>query len=1062
MSKQKSAQKVLLIAAGPSSVGQSGECDIAVRQACLALKSTGRHVVLVDANPANLALNTADQVYIQPLNRQLLTDIIRLEQPDALLPTAGGGIALHLTRELCAAGVLNQYGVTLLGMPAETLEQTGDCIAFKDLLRRCGFDSPEYMEVSRIDQAEFFTEKNGFPVLVKGSYGLAGSHSGLAFNVEELRSLVAERLSGSAPQRTLVEAPLIGWQQIEIEVLRDTQGRKVLLGIIEYLDPVGIHSGDAVCVLPAQSLTQPMVDQFTILSFELMDALALAGSATIRVGFQGHLDEIRVLDVTPRLTRASAFVSLAVGVAVGQAATLLAVGKGLDEIPFGGDKMLGEFRWNPSAVMVKVPCWDFHRLEGVPDWLGIPMRSTGAAVGIGSDFKEAFKKAVRAVEQSAARRFTRQPADPFSLPEILNHLATPSSRTYALLLEALRRGAEVDALVSITAIAPWFIEQFRMLTELEKEICQHQGGALPSDLIKRAKRAGFGDSDLAAMTCVGEELIRQKRIKAGIHPGWGVVAAGISAIPTIRFISYQLPVQASLPPSPAVVLLGCGPKHIGMGAEREYALVTAADKLADTGRRPVLINCDPYAVSLSMPLAGQAYCEPLCGESIATVCQMENSQMLMTQFHGTLTQRWIAELAGMGLTPMDFKPEVLALTEDRSQWTCLVHQLGVPQPNFATVLKETEAMRFADENGYPIWVQRTSDPAHERVLIMDPATLKELFENPSTDAGRVDLHLEAFLEYAIECEVDVVSDGTNVCIPEVMEQIELAGVHSGDSACVMPPYSTPPRHVDTIAAYAEKIAQSLDLKGLMTLQFAVLQDTVYLLGACPGASRTVPLTSMVCDLPLAELAVQVSQGAILKDLAYQNRRLPFFAVKASLLPFDRFPDLDPLLGPVMRSTGQVAAIADSFAMAYYRSQEACQFPLPMQGCVLITVTDADKPSIMEPARLFKEMGFEILATRGTHDFLTRNGIAARVVRKLGYGRPDLMDAIKTGQIALVINTPSGRQSQQDDAHIRQAAIRYRIPNITTPAGALAAAKAIAARKRGKPPVRPLSAYRTRG
>jgi carbamoyl-phosphate synthase large subunit len=1046
-------KKVLVIGSGPVIIGQGSEYDYAGTQALKALRSLGCQLIVVHSDPAAVMTDKdmADRTYVESLEPQTLSEIIRTERPDALLPFAGGQAGLNLTLDLLEIGVLAEYGIKLMGMPTATFAIGVEHRALQDLAAKLPIESPASHRISNLADGARIAEQLGYPVVVRPASARDGLGNSLAYNVEELQAAVKRCLAANRQHEALVEQALLNWQQVDVVILRDSAQQKFSLGCIEYVDPMGIHHGDSPCVLPAQTLSGALMESLQRMAFEIADAMALVGEASIRLAIQTETEKILLINIAPRATRASALASLAAGMPVSRIATFLASGLNLAELSETPLKAGAGWLTGPNRVAVRFPRFAFESFDEVPNRIGIRMRSVGASVGIGRSYKEALQKAVRSLDNG---RFGLARYDPLVTPcleDLLSQLALPASERHFQIYEALRQGATIDRLCRITRVKPWFIEQLKDLVGIEAQIAAHAGQTLPEGLLIQAQLDGFSDTHLISKLGCSEAQICQGRLDFSEKqiPLVQTLVSRVSALKEEKPASSK----GVLPSSKRsrIMMLGPGPHYIGQGQEFDHNCIQAVRAFRQAGMEIILLNCNPESILLDMEASDLLYLEPPTIEDIAKIYQKESAQGIVVQFAGQKMVEMASGLIENGMRVLGTDPQTIALARNHHHFRNLMRKLGIAQPEFELAGSQADIFSSAKKIGYPVAVRSTLAVDGQSMRIaMDPSMLAGYYDNSDQTPLPSPVIVEQFLEYAIEAEIDGLSDGKEIFIPAVMEHIELAGVHSADSAWVIPPYSTSLRHVDTIYEYTRKIAMELNVSGLLNVRFAIYNDTVYVLEFKPWASRSLPLLSKICDLPMAKLASQIILGQSLTELGLRKKPLPCFGIKEAVFPFGVFPEVDPLLGPKMRSTGSVLALADSFGMAYFKSQQEILLPLPTDGTVLITVTDADKPSILEPARLFKEMGFALKATKGTQEFLSRHGIAADMVRKLGFGRPDLVDAIKTGEVDLVINTPSGKQSQVDDSDIRKAAIQYRVPHITTPAGALAAAKGISARRRGQP------------
>ncbi|MGD9333473.1 MAG: carbamoyl-phosphate synthase large subunit [Desulfobacterales bacterium] len=1061
MPKREDIHKVLIIGSGPIIIGQACEFDYSGTQACKALRSLGYEIVLVNSNPATIMTDPgmADVTYIEPLNLQTMTDIIAAERPDALLPNLGGQSGLNLSSELAKTGVLEKYGVQVIGVNVDAIERGENRTAFKETMDRLGIEMPKSQAVNRVEDAENVAEELGYPVVLRPAYTMGGTGGGLVYNVEELRTITSRGLSASLVNQVLVEESVLGWEELELEVVRDAKNQMITVCFIENVDAMGIHTGDSYCTAPMLTIDPDLQKRLQKYSYDIVEAIEVIGGTNIQFAHDPKTGRVVVIEINPRTSRSSALASKATGFPIAFVSSLLAGGLTMDEIPYWRDGTLEKYTPSGDYVVVKFARWAFEKFEGVEDKLGTQMRAVGEVMSIGKNYKEAFQKSIRSLEIDRyglgfAKNFNKKTKD-----ELLNMLGTPTSERQFIMYEALRKGVDIETLYHITHIKPWFIEQMKELVELEEQILTHKGRIPPDDLFIQAKKDGFADKYLAYLLDIREKDIREKRISLGEVEAWEPVPVSGVENAAYYFSTYNASDKVEVSDRKKIMVLGGGPNRIGQGIEFDYCCVHAAFAIRDAGYESIMVNCNPETVSTDYDTSDKLYFEPLTVEDVLSIYEKEKPEGIIVQFGGQTPLNIANELTQAGVNILGTSPETIDLSEDRDRFRNLMRKLGIPQPESGMAGTVAEALDIAKKIGYPLMV-RPSYVLGGRAMeiILDEEMLLHYVAAAVEVSPERPILIDKFLENAIEAEADAIADGTDAFVPAVMEHIELAGVHSGDSACVIPPISIPPKHIETINEYTRKIAVELHVVGLMNIQYAIASDTVYILEANPRASRTVPIVSKVCNISMARLATQIMLGKKLSDLGLEKKSIPHFGVKEAVFPFNMLPEVDPLLGPEMRSTGEVLGMADSFGMAFFKSQEATQVPLPIEGTVLITIANKDKPSALEPARLFQELDFKIRATKGTHDFLAEHGIDSELINKLGYGRPDIVDAIKNGEINLVVNTPSGKDSKDDDSYIRKAAIKYNVLNITTTAAATAAARGIARRRKGQANVKSLQNY----
>ena len=1061
MPRRDDVKKVLIIGSGPIVIGQACEFDYSGTQACKALRKLGYSIVLVNSNPATIMTDPsmADRTYIEPLNVETLEQIIAAERPDALLPNLGGQTGLNLSSELARRGVLDRYGVRVIGVNLEAIKRGEDRETFTETMTRLGVDMPRSEIATSLEEAWAVLERIGLPVVIRPAYTMGGTGGGFAYNREEFEAIVTRGLSASLVHQVLVEESVLGWEELELEVVRDAKGKKITVCFIENVDAMGVHTGDSFCTAPMLTISREVQDRLQKYAYDIVDAIEVIGGTNVQFAHDPKTGRIVVIEINPRTSRSSALASKATGFPIALVSAMLASGVTLDEIPYWRDGTLDRYTPSGDYVVVKFARWAFEKFKGVQDRLGTQMRAVGEAMSIGKTYKEAFQKAIRSLEIGRyglgfARDFHER-----SLDSLMELLVEPSSERQFVLYEALRKGADVQALFERTHIKPWFLQQMKELVELEEEVLAYAGRLPPDELLVRAKRDGFADRYLAQILHVSEESVRARRTALGVVEAWDAVP--VSGVDGAAYYYSTYNGQDRVPVSSArkIMVLGGGPNRIGQGIEFDYCCVHAAFALRDLGYESIMVNCNPETVSTDYDTSDKLYFEPLTVEDVLAIYEKEKPEGVVVQFGGQTPLNLAAQLAAAGVKIIGTSPETIDEAEDRERFKALMERLGIPQPRSGMAHDLSEALTVASAIGYPLIV-RPSYVLGGRAMevVHDESMLREYMAKAVDVSPERPILIDEFLRSAIETEADAIADGTDAFVPAVMEHIELAGVHSGDSACVIPPVSIPRKHVETIEEYTRRIAVEMGVVGLMNIQYAIMDDTVYILEANPRASRTVPLVSKVCNIPMAQLATRAMLGARLGELGVRSRPVPHFGVKEAVFPFNMFPEVDPLLGPEMRSTGEVLGMADSYGLAYFKAQEAANAPLPLEGTVLITVAERDRAGLAEVARGFAANGFSILATEGTARFLAERGIEAGAILKMHQGRPNIGDAIKNGEIQLVVNTPAGRQSVSDDSYIRKAAIKYKVPYITTVAAALAAVRGIAAARQGRGGVKSLQDY----
>ena len=1061
MPKRTDINKILIIGSGPIIIGQACEFDYSGTQACKALRGLGYQIVLVNSNPATIMTDPgmADATYIEPLNVPTLTEIIARERPDALLPNLGGQTGLNLSSALAEAGVLEQYGVQVIGVNLDAIKRGEDRETFKNTMTALGIETARSDIAHTLEEAKVVLQKIGFPVVIRPAYTMGGTGGGFAYNMEEFETIVSRGLSASPVSQVLVEESVLGWEELELEVVRDAKNQKITVCYIENVDAMGVHTGDSYCTAPMLTITPELQARLQEYSYRIVDAIEVIGGTNVQFAHDPKAGRVVVIEINPRTSRSSALASKATGFPIALVSSLLAAGLTLDEIPYWRDGTLEKYTPSGDYVVVKFARWAFEKFKGVQDRLGTQMRAVGEVMSIGKNYKEAFQKAIRSLENGRhglgfARDFNRKP-----LSELLELLAEPSSERQFILYEALRKGAEIETLHKRTHIKRWFLEQMQELVALEEQILRHKGTLPPDDLLIRAKKDGFADRYLAQILGVSEQSVRERRIALGLAEAWEPVPVSGVENAAYYFSTYNAPDSVGSSDRKKIMVLGGGPNRIGQGIEFDYCCVHTAFALKDAGYETIMVNCNPETVSTDYDTSDKLYFEPLTVEDVLAIYAKEQPEGVLVQFGGQTPLNIARQLQDAGVRIIGTQPDTIDLAEDREQFNAMMNRLGIPQPESGMASTLDEALAIAARIGYPLIV-RPSYVLGGRAMevVHDEEMLREYLGKAVDVTPERPILIDRFLQNAVEAEADAISDGFDAFVPAVMEHIEMAGVHSGDSACIIPPVNIPAKHIATIEEYTRRIAVEMGVVGLMNIQYAIADDTVYILEANPRASRTVPLVSKVCNIPMPRIAVQVMLGARLRDLGLVRRQIPHFGVKESVFPFNMFPEVDPVLGPEMRSTGEVLGMAGSYGLAFYKSQEATSSRLPLQGTVLVTVAPHDRHGALGAARRFASLGFSIMATAGTAAFLTGHGVPADSVLKMHEGRPNVADAIKNGGVQLVINTPSGKSSSHDDSYIRKAAIKHKVPYITTVAAAVAAAEGIAARLQGAEGVRSLQEY----
>ncbi|MCL2877918.1 MAG: carbamoyl-phosphate synthase large subunit [Acidobacteria bacterium] len=1076
MPKRNDIKKVLIIGSGPIVIGQACEFDYSGTQACKALRGLGYEIVLVNSNPATIMTDPgiADATYIEPLTVESVERIIAKERPDALLPNLGGQSALNLASELAKAGVLDKYGVKVIGVQLDAIERGEDRQAFKDAMAKLGIETARSDIATTLEGCEKIAEELGYPIVVRPAYTMGGTGGGIAYNQEELRTIASRGLAASIVGQVLIEESVLGWEELELEVVRDAKGKMITVCFIENVDPMGVHTGDSFCTAPMLTISQELQNRLQDYAYRIVDAIEVIGGTNVQFAHDPETDRVIVIEINPRTSRSSALASKATGFPIALVSAMLATGITLDELPYWRDGSLDKYTPGGDYVVVKFARWAFEKFKGVKDQLGTQMRAVGEVMSIGRNFKEALQKAIRSLERSRyglghVKQFVAMPLD-----ELLYKINIPNSERYFQIYEALKKGATVDQICDRTKIKRYFIEQMKELVDFEEKLLpfrqesRDSAFTLPGELLIAAKRQGFADKYLAVILNADEKTVREKRLALGMKETWDFIP--VSGVENARYYYSTYNGQGSEVGSQGsevreqkkVLVLGGGPNRIGQGIEFDYCCVHAAFALRESGYETIMINCNPETVSTDYDTSDRLYFEPLTVEDVLSIYEEEKPEGAVVQFGGQTPLNIAAELEAAGVRILGTTPETIAMAEDRDLFRQILTRLDIPQTESGMASNFEQALDIANRIGYPLMV-RPSFVLGGRAMevVYDDSMLRAYVDAAVDISPERPILIDKFLEEATEAEADAICDGQTAFVPAVMEHIELAGIHSGDSACVIPPVSIPLRHVETIKEYTKRLAIEMGVVGLMNVQFAIARDKVYVLEANPRASRTVPIVSKVCGISMATFATRAMIGEKLGDMNLEEKTLGHYGVKEAVFPFNMFPEVDPLLGPEMRSTGEVLGMSDSFGLAFYKAEEAAQTMLPMQGTVLITVaaTERKHERVDAVAKAFKDLGFKILATEGTHGYLASIGIESDKVNKVHEGRPNLSDAMKNGEIQLVINTPSGKSSNYDDSYIRKTSIRLKLPYITTLAAALAAAKGIEAIRKGKEAVKSLQEYR---
>ncbi len=1050
MSQRTDIHKVLIIGSGPIIIGQACEFDYSGTQACKALKKLGYEIVLVNSNPATIMTDpeTADVTYIEPLNVDRLEQIIAKERPDALLPNLGGQSGLNLCSELAAKGILDKYQVEVIGVQVDAIERGEDRIEFKKAMNELGIEMARSEVAYSVEQALSIADELGYPVVLRPAYTMGGAGGGLVYNKDELKTVCARGLQASLVGQVLVEESILGWEELELEVVRDKENNMITVCFIENIDPLGVHTGDSFCSAPMLTISEECQKRLQEQAYKIVESVQVIGGTNVQFAHDPVSDRIIVIEINPRTSRSSALASKATGFPIALVSAMLATGLTLKDIPCGKYGTLDKYVPDGDYVVIKFARWAFEKFKGVEDKLGTQMRAVGEVMSIGKTYKEAFQKAIRSLETGRYGLGHAKDLDQKTKEELLQLLITPSSERHFIMYEALRKGASIEEIHEITKVKTYFIEQMKELVE-EEEALHREKGKLPSDeKLTAAKKDGFSDKYLSQILEIPEADIRNRRIEIGIEEAWEGVHVSGTEDSAYYYSTYNAedknPVSTE---KPKIMILGGGPNRIGQGIEFDYCCVHASLALKKLGFETIIVNCNPETVSTDYDTSDKLYFEPLTLEDVLSIYKKEKPLGVIAQFGGQTPLNLAADLEKNGVKILGTAPSVIDLAEDRDLFRAMMEKLEIPMPESGMAVNVDEAISIAQNIGYPVMVRPSYVLGGRGMeVVYDDESMANYMAAAVGVTPDRPILIDRFLNHALECEADAISDGTHAFVPAVMEHIELAGVHSGDSACIIPSVHISDENVKTIKEYTRKIAEEMHVKGLMNMQYAIENGKVYVLEANPRASRTVPLVSKVCNIRMVPLATDIITSEItgrpspVAGLKEQN--IPNYGVKEAVFPFNMFPEVDPVLGPEMRSTGEVLGLSASYGEAFYKAQEATQTRLPLEGTVLISVSRKDKPEVVEIAKSFAEDGFKIIATGTTYDLIRENGIEADKVKKMYEGRPNVLDLITNGKIDLIVNTPVGKDSVHDDSYLRKAAIKAKIPYMTTMAAARTTAKGI--------------------
>ena len=1055
MSKREDIKKVLIIGSGPIIIGQACEFDYSGTQACKALRNLGYEIVLVNSNPATIMTDpeTADVTYIEPLNVERLEQIIAKERPDALLPNLGGQSGLNLCSELAEAGVLEKYNVEVIGVQVDAIERGEDRIEFKKTMDSLGIEMARSEVAYSVDEALAIADKLGYPVVLRPAYTMGGAGGGLVYNVEELKTVCARGLQASLVGQVLVEESILGWEELELEVVRDSEGNMITVCFIENIDPLGVHTGDSFCSAPMLTISEEVQKRLQEKSHKVVDSVKVIGGCNVQWAHDPKTDRDIIIEINPRTSRSSALASKATGFPIALVSAMLATGLTLKDIPCGKYGTLDKYVPDGDYVVIKFARWAFEKFKGVEDKLGTQMRAVGEVMSIGKTYKEAFQKAIRSLETGRYGLGHAKDFDTKSKEELLQMLITPTSERHFIMYEALRKGATVDEIHELTKVKHWFIEQMKELVEEEEALLAYKGN-LPSDeALTAAKKDGFSDKYLSQILEVDEADIREKRIEIGVEEAWEGVHVSATKDNAYYYSTYNAedknPVSEE---KPKIMILGGGPNRIGQGIEFDYCCVHASLALRKLGFETIIVNCNPETVSTDYDTSDKLYFEPLTLEDVLSIYKKEKPVGVIAQFGGQTPLNLAADLEKNGVKILGTAPSVIDLAEDRDLFREMMEKLDIPMPESGMAVNVEEALEIAEKIGYPVMVRPSYVLGGRGMEVVYDAESMVGYMNAAVGVTPDrPILIDRFLGHATECEADAISDGTHAFVPAVMEHIELAGVHSGDSACIIPSKYISEENVKTIKEYTRRIAEEMHVKGLMNMQYAIENGKVYVLEANPRASRTVPLVSKVCNVRMVPLAIDIVTSELtgrkspVPELKEQD--IPYYGVKEAVFPFNMFQEVDPVLGPEMRSTGEVLGLSRFYGEAFFKAQEATQTKLPLEGTVLITVNDKDKDEVVDLARDFADTGFKILASKHTGKLIQDAGIEVEIVNKLQEGRPNILDLITNGKIDLIVNTPIGKDRNVDDSYLRKAAIKKKVPYMTTMAAAKATVSGIQSLKK---------------
>ena len=1049
MAQRTDIHKVMIIGSGPIVIGQACEFDYSGTQACKALRSLGYEIVLVNSNPATIMTDPemADKTYIEPLNVERVEQIIAKERPDALLPNLGGQSGLNLCAELYKAGVLDKYGVKVIGVQVDAIERGEDRIEFKETMNKLGIGMARSEVSYSVEEALAIADELGYPVVLRPAYTMGGAGGGLVYNKEELKTVCARGLQASIIGQVLVEESILGWEELELEVVRDKDNNMITVCFIENVDPVGVHTGDSFCTAPMLTIPEDVQQELQRQAYKIVEHIGVIGGTNVQFARNPKDGRIIVIEINPRTSRSSALASKATGFPIALVSAKLASGLTLKDLPCGKYGTLDKYVPDGDYIVVKFARWAFEKFKGVDDKLGTQMRAVGEVMSIGKNYKEAFQKAIRSLEKGRYGLGHVKNFDKLSKEELLNLLRTPSSERYFQMYEALRKGATVDEIFDITWVKHYFVEQMKELVEEEEALLQFKGTVPPAKALAQAKKDGFSDKYLSEILNVSEDDIRHAREKIGVVEAWDGVHVSGTQDSAYFYSTYNAPDNNPVTDKQKIMILGGGPNRIGQGIEFDYCCVHAAMSLKKLGFETIIVNCNPETVSTDYDTSDKLYFEPLTLEDVLSIYYKEKPVGVIAQFGGQTPLNLAAKLKEEGVNILGTTPEVIDLAEDRDQFRKVMDKLGIPMAESGMASTVEQAIELAHSIGYPVMVRPSFVLGGRGMeVVHDDEQMKDYMAAAIGVTPDRPILIDRFLHNALECEADAISDGKDAFVPAVMEHIELAGIHSGDSACILPSRQISEENLKTIKEYTRKIAVEMNVVGLMNMQYAIEDGKVYVLEANPRASRTVPLVSKVCGIRMVPLATDIITGSLTGRPSpvpeLKERKIPYYGVKEAVFPFNMFPEVDPILGPEMRSTGEVLGLAETVGEAYFKAQEGAKAVLPLQGTVLLSISDGDKEEAVPVARAFYEDGFKVIATEGTAKLIEAAGIPVERVNKIYEGQPNIEDWIINGKIQLIVNTPAGKTAAHDDSYLRKGAIKHRVTYITTMVAAKAAAEGI--------------------